>query len=143
MTPIQKVDGIGDRIRARRLLLGLSQEALAQTLRLSPQQIHKYEKGQSDIPSSRLEELSKALQAPIGYFFGQYGDDFRLPSDLVEMLAKPRAVRAVQLFEKLNLTQKRAVIELMRALITEPKDDIAEEPTPIRLTAKNGTTGRA
>lgn len=60
---------VGNRLRMRRTLLGLSQTELGQKLGLTFQQIQKYEQGLNRIGSSRLYELSKILKISIAYFF--------------------------------------------------------------------------
>ena len=60
---------VGRALRARRRLLGLSQEALAAHAGVQFQQIHKYETGQSRIPAPRLWRLACALSVPVDYFF--------------------------------------------------------------------------
>ena len=53
----------------RRLMLGMSQEALGEKLSLTFQQIQKYEKGTNRVSASRLYELAQALDVPVQYFF--------------------------------------------------------------------------
>ena len=60
---------VGARVRLRRTLLGMSQEKLGEALRLTFQQIQKYERGVNRIGSSRLYQLSKILDVPISFFF--------------------------------------------------------------------------
>ena len=60
---------VGARIRNRRILLGISQERLAELLNLTFQQVQKYEKGANRISSGRLYELGKVLEVPVSYFF--------------------------------------------------------------------------
>ena len=60
---------VGSRVRMRRLMLGISQEELADALDLSFQQVQKYEKGTNRIGASRLEDISRFLQVPIAFFF--------------------------------------------------------------------------
>lgn len=60
---------IGARLRLRRLMLGLSQEALGAKVSLTFQQVQKYEKGVNRISASRLFELSRALDVPVQYFY--------------------------------------------------------------------------
>ena len=60
---------IGARLRMRRLMLGMSQEALGEKLSLTFQQIQKYEKGTNRVSASRLYELAQALDVPVQYFF--------------------------------------------------------------------------
>ncbi|PIT68485.1 helix-turn-helix domain-containing protein [Bartonella tribocorum] len=60
---------IGKRIRYRRIAMGLSQKALGSTLRVSFQQIQKYEKGLNRVSAKCLLEIAQKLQVPIGFFY--------------------------------------------------------------------------
>ena len=60
---------VGNRVRQRRTLLGLSQEKLASALDLTFQQVQKYERGANRIGAGRLYELARALEVPVTYFF--------------------------------------------------------------------------
>ena len=60
---------IGQKIRTRRILLGLSQTELADAAGISFQQIQKYEKGTNRVGASRLQQFSEALGVPPSYFF--------------------------------------------------------------------------
>jgi len=62
---------VGQRLRIRRSLLGLSQEKLADAIGLTFQQIQKYERGMNRISAGRLYQFSKILEVPITYFFDQ------------------------------------------------------------------------
>lgn len=53
----------------RRILAGLSQEKLGEALGLTFQQVQKYEKGTNRIGASRLQQISKILEAPPAFFF--------------------------------------------------------------------------
>jgi transcriptional regulator with XRE-family HTH domain len=65
--PIDK--HVGQRVRTRRLMLGLSQTKLADALGLTFQQVQKYEKGTNRIGASRLQQISLILQVPVAFFF--------------------------------------------------------------------------
>ncbi|WP_458094294.1 helix-turn-helix domain-containing protein [Roseomonas sp. WA12] len=60
---------VGSRVRLRRMLLGMSQEKLGAALNLTFQQIQKYERGVNRIGASRLFDLARILDVPIGFFF--------------------------------------------------------------------------
>jgi transcriptional regulator with XRE-family HTH domain len=60
---------IGQKIRTRRNLLGLSQTELADAAGISFQQIQKYEKGSNRVGAGRLQQFSDALGVPPSYFF--------------------------------------------------------------------------
>jgi transcriptional regulator with XRE-family HTH domain len=57
------------RVRLRRILLGMSQEKLGESLGLTFQQIQKYEKGVNRIGASRLFDMSRVLGVSIQYFY--------------------------------------------------------------------------
>ena len=60
---------VGTQVRARRILLGLSQEKLAEGLGITFQQVQKYERGSNRISASRLYNIAQLLDVPITYFF--------------------------------------------------------------------------
>lgn len=66
---------IGARLRMRRLMMGMSQEALGEKLSLTFQQIQKYEKGTNRVSASRLYELAQVLDVPVQFFFDGAGND--------------------------------------------------------------------
>jgi transcriptional regulator with XRE-family HTH domain len=63
---------IGERVRVRRLMLGLSQEKLAGGLGLTSQQVRKYEDGFDRIGASRLVQIAQILRIPLRYFFMEF-----------------------------------------------------------------------
>jgi transcriptional regulator with XRE-family HTH domain len=67
--PIDK--HVGSRVRMRRLMLGMSQERLADQLGITFQQVQKYEKGVNRISASRLQHSSQILDVPVSFFFEQ------------------------------------------------------------------------
>ena len=60
---------IGQKIRARRNLLGFSQTDLADAAGITFQQIQKYENGSNRVGAARLQQFSDALGVPPSYFF--------------------------------------------------------------------------
>lgn len=60
---------VGKRLRLRRTILGLSQEAIGNAIGVTFQQVQKYERGVNRMGSSRLFEFSKILSIPVSYFF--------------------------------------------------------------------------
>lgn len=65
---------VGNRIRVRRTLLGLSQGKLGEALGLTFQQIQKYERGANRVGASRLYDLARVLGVSVGYFFDAMPD---------------------------------------------------------------------
>ena len=60
---------LGEFVRASRLKAAMGQEALAEILGVTFQQVQKYEKGVNRISASRLYDISLALGVPIQEFF--------------------------------------------------------------------------
>lgn len=68
---VQESDiAVGERIRARRNQLEMSQEDLGRALGVSFQQIQKYEKGANRISSGRLIQIVNALQCSVTDLIG-------------------------------------------------------------------------
>jgi len=102
---------IGSRVRARRVMLGMSQEKLAEALGLTFQQIQKYEKGVNRIGASRLLQMVGILDVSIEFFFegapglpnvGLTGD-----SVMAEFLTSPDSDRLVRSFVRLRDDEAR------------------------------------
>ena len=106
---------VGNRVRIRRMLIGMSQERLGDLLGLTFQQVQKYEKGVNRIGAGRLFEIARALSAPISYFYegiGQEGPRQVTPHQrmLLEIARNFAEIR--------NERHQEAVSQLARALAT-------------------------
>lgn len=72
----KKVDvHVGERLRERRSMMGYTQESLASHLKLSHQQVQKYETGANRISAGRLYELAKTLGVTVSYFFEGFDEN--------------------------------------------------------------------
>jgi transcriptional regulator with XRE-family HTH domain len=60
---------IGKSICRRRQELGLTQEALAELIEVSCQQLQRYEYGKNKLNIENLQRIAKALDVPTAYFF--------------------------------------------------------------------------
>ncbi len=93
---------VGNRIRMRRLLLGMNQETLANALGLTFQQVQKYEGGANRVSASRLSAMAEILGVPISYFFGDLRpDDAEIsPEDQQwhEYLQRPETIEFIRLY---------------------------------------------
>lgn len=105
---------VGERIRQRRALLGLSQTALAQAVGLTFQQIQKYERGSNRASASRLYEFAEILNVPISHFF-----------EGAEGVAKVNG-KAGKRADAGNgqVSTKRETLELVRAYYKIRNDDV-------------------
>ena len=71
---------VGARMRERRIMLGLTQQQMAELIGVTYQQAHKYEKGINRIAGGRLYQIAKALGVEVSYFYDGVGgrsDDFK------------------------------------------------------------------
>ncbi|HNQ92531.1 MAG TPA: helix-turn-helix transcriptional regulator [Alphaproteobacteria bacterium] len=60
---------VGQKLRSRRSLIGITQENLAEAAGITFQQVQKYEKGRNRLSASRLYQFSRVLDVPVSYFF--------------------------------------------------------------------------
>ena len=65
---------LGNKLKLRRLALGLTQTKVARAINVTFQQIQKYEKGTNGVSSIRLLQLSNYLRVPINYFFEGFSE---------------------------------------------------------------------
>ncbi len=70
---------VGARMRDRRIMLGLTQQQMAELIGVTYQQAHKYEKGINRIAAGRLHTIAQALGVEVSYFFDgmDNGDSFK------------------------------------------------------------------
>jgi transcriptional regulator with XRE-family HTH domain len=64
---------VGARLREHRIMLGLTQQQLAERLGTSCQQVHKYERGINRLSAGQLHRIAEALGVGPGYFFEDLG----------------------------------------------------------------------
>src|SRR5882757_2050353 len=83
---------VGSRVRLRRMMLGMSQEKLGESLGITFQQIQKYEKGTNRIGASRLQHIARVLSVPVSFFFE---DAPGAPSDQPGGMAEPKSANYV------------------------------------------------
>lgn len=100
---------VGGQVRLRRILLGLSQEAVSKSLGLTFQQLQKYEHGTNRISGSRLYQLSLILHCPVSFFF-----DTADVEGGAEVAQEAYAAAAADELPT-DLMKKRRTIELVRA----------------------------
>ena len=127
---------VGERLRLRRTLLGMSQESLGDELNLSFQQVQKYERGTNRISASRLYELGRILDVPVAYFYEGMTDDViggKRPDenehnhdtpDGQDPFAKRETLELVRAYYKINHPiVRRRVYALVKALSGNEVED--------------------
>jgi transcriptional regulator with XRE-family HTH domain len=103
---------IAARLRQRRIMLGLTQQQVAEMVGITYQQAHKYETGANRISVGRLHALARALEVDVGYFYEGLGSGgpARPTARQRQMLDLARS------FAALPRRQQEALCELARAL---------------------------
>jgi transcriptional regulator with XRE-family HTH domain len=121
---------VSQRLKMRRMMLGLSQQDLGQAVEVSIQQVQKYEKASNRISSGKLFTLSKFLKVPVSYFFEQ-GDDtsniigaifaedgVRYTADNKDAITEKEIVTLVKAFSEIKSAHSRKkVIDLVKAMV--------------------------
>ncbi len=110
---------VGQRLRLRRTLLGMSQEKLGDAVGLTFQQIQKYERGANRIGASRLYMFSRILDVPVSYFFEELPSQIRTHEGQLEIGLSDRSQ---DILER-DPMARRETLELVRAYyaVGDPK----------------------
>jgi transcriptional regulator with XRE-family HTH domain len=123
------VDGqVGNRVRLRRMLVGMSQERLGELLGLTFQQVQKYEKGVNRIGAGRLYQVAQILGVPINYFYEgvtpqsaesiRNGDSSTPP--VMEFLSSGEGLQLTLAFMRIKDSKvRKRVIDLVKSLAEE------------------------
>jgi len=119
---------VGSRVRLRRMLLGMSQERLGESMGLTFQQVQKYEKGVNRIGASRLFQISRILDVPVQFFFeeaphigdGSPARGMAEPDSeafILEFLNSREGLELNRAFVKIGDPKvRKSVVDLVRAL---------------------------
>jgi transcriptional regulator with XRE-family HTH domain len=107
---------VGRRIRSRRIMLGLTQEAVAQRLQITLNQMHKYERGITRISAARLWRFAEILDVSVDFFFEsqeQNGANGNRERQFIELARN---------FERMENDRQRAIILKVARVLAEVGD---------------------
>lgn len=120
---------VGQRLRQRRCLLGMTQQKLAESVGIKFQQIQKYESGANRVSASRLWALAEALQVPVSHFFeglsrqdqealvhGHDEDDNDRPFIAPEVFSAKETIDLVRAYYNLKEGPRRRLLDLAKTL---------------------------
>jgi transcriptional regulator with XRE-family HTH domain len=116
---------VGNRVRIRRMLIGMSQERLGDMLGLTFQQVQKYEKGVNRIGAGRLYEVSRILGVPIDFFYDGVAqmDDKRgageseAAAPVMEFVSSGEGLQLTLAFMKIRDAKvRKRVLDLVKSL---------------------------
>lgn len=107
---------VGQKIRHRRWLLGMTQQHLADKVGIKFQQVQKYETGANRVSASRLWDISRALDVPPSYFFQGLQDDPKDLSDIEDLFNKKETLDLLRTYYAIPESQRKRLFELARVL---------------------------
>lgn len=117
---------VGQKIRHRRWLVGMTQQQLASAVGIKFQQIQKYESGANRVSASRLWDISRAMNVPVSYFFEGLDEGV---SDQAESTAEMNVLRdketaeIIRAYYAVRPATRRRLLDLARALAEDDADD--------------------
>ena len=103
---------LGNKLKLRRLALGLTQTKVAKAINVTFQQIQKYEKGTNGVSSNRLMQLSQFLKVPIIYFFEDF-KEFKEISQSEETNEDLNYSFLSRTFSSLSKLQKEKILQIL------------------------------
>lgn len=116
---------VGNRLRVRRMLTGLTQDELAAAVGITFQQVQKYEKGANRISASRLYAFSHVLKVRVGWFFEDLDEPGKVdlplaadapPSDS-DMMETREALELIGAYWRICAPgQREALLQLIRSV---------------------------
>jgi transcriptional regulator with XRE-family HTH domain len=104
---------VGARIRLARKTLGLSQQALAESVGITFQQVQKYERGANRVSASMLARIAHRLGAPVAEFFGTNDGARGLSDELAELLGEPGALDLLRAYARLPRASRAALVAFL------------------------------
>lgn len=103
--------------------MGMNQQALADALDLTFQQVLKYEHGASRVSASRLAAMAKILAVPISYFFADLqSDGVELSGEDTtwrEQLQRPERIELIRLYYAISNPEIRRQFLKMTKSVAE------------------------
>lgn len=118
---------VGKRLRRRRRLLGLTQQALGDMVGIRFQQIQKYECGANRISAARLFELAEALSVPIQYFYEGLSErnsaaEKETPEFIApDVLSKKETMDLVRAYYSMGEGPRKHLLDLAKSLEASEK----------------------
>ena len=117
---------VGQRLRQRRCLLGMTQQKLADAVGIKFQQIQKYESGANRISASRLWVIARALEVPVSFFFEGLTDEERAihqgggvsddQSIAPEVFHQKETIDLIRAYYNLKEAPRRRLLDLAKTL---------------------------
>jgi transcriptional regulator with XRE-family HTH domain len=127
---------VGQRLKARRVGLRVSQSEIGNALGVTFQQIQKYENGANRIGASNLYRLAKALDVDVSYFFEDMAKESKLkalsdqPASTYshDPMVQPESIKLVHNYFRIASAGVRArVFQLVKSIADQHSPETAED----------------
>jgi len=121
---------VGQRVRRRRWMLGMTQQQLGDAVGIKFQQIQKYETGMNRVSASRLYDIATALDVPVSFFFEGVGDGEAVEADAngetaansngasapTDFFSEKETLELIRCYYQMPEEPRRRLFELTRSL---------------------------
>ena len=111
---------VGERLRQRRMLRGLSQAQLANAVGVSFQQIQKYETGRNRLSVSRLHQLAAVLGVTTPWFFQGAGTAAR-NDELADLVSDRDTLQFIRAYNRIADTLSREKLRRLASVLAGGK----------------------
>ena len=92
-------DTLGQRIKAQRLRIGMTQDELAEKLLIPKASVSAYENDRIDIKGSRIIELAEALGVTPNYLLGFIEEENPVLADIIEALKQIKDLNTLNILK--------------------------------------------
>lgn len=121
---------VGARIRLARKTVRMSQQALAEAVGITFQQIQKYERGANRVSASTLVKIAQTLAVPVAELFGANDGARGVTDELAALLGEPGALELLRSYARLPRRSRAALVAFLATLGKAAPDGSEASPCP-------------
>jgi transcriptional regulator with XRE-family HTH domain len=108
---------VGQQMRHRRWMIGMTQQQLADAVGIRFQQIQKYETGANRVSASRLWDIAAAMDVPVSFFFeGLAAGPQPCEAPKPDPMASKETMDLLRTYYAIPEAQRRRLFDLARSL---------------------------
>ncbi len=108
---------VGQRVRQRRWMLGMTMRQLGDKIGITAQQIRKFEASTNRFSARGVRDIAAALEVPVAYFFeGLNGQAVDTGDARGDILTDKEALELVGVYYAIPEKQRRRLFDLARVL---------------------------
>ncbi|SUZ30773.1 hypothetical protein ROE7235_00499 [Roseibaca ekhonensis] len=108
---------VGQQMRHRRWMIGMTQQQLADAVGIRFQQIQKYETGANRVSASRVWDIAAAMEVPVSFFFeGLESSEDTADASAADMMGSKETLDLLRTYYAIPEAQRRRLFDLARAL---------------------------